>query len=318
MKTTARFNARAVRNALLARGGPTPSGFVRHAYRPFDARWLYWEADTKLLDEKRADYRPHVFEGNLWLGSNKREIHDEFTHGTSIQHLGNWKLANWGIHFFPLWLREDGLGTDQTGSRRPNLSGAARHYLDTLGMGVEDLFHHALAVLHDPAYRRANAGALRMEWPRIPLPGWPDPSVVLDPSVIPAKSQPQPAPYSIPGTPIPDRNPEERGVAGHSMHPEPVEGRTSPLPQSVIPAKAGIQTSSRASSGQAATAHSLGSTAPPKRSPPPPPADASSPACSTPKHPSPASPPANSARKSPPSPCHPPSTAATCPAPTSS
>ena len=39
---------------------------------------------------------------------------------------------------------------------------------------MEDLFHHALAVLHDPAYREANAGALRMEWPRIPLPGWPN------------------------------------------------------------------------------------------------------------------------------------------------
>ena len=41
-------------------------------------------------------------------------------------------------------------------------------------IAVEDLFHHTLAVLHDPAYRAANAGALRMEWPRIPLPGWPD------------------------------------------------------------------------------------------------------------------------------------------------
>ena len=29
-------------------------------------------------------------------------------------------------------------------------------------------------MLHDPAYREANAGALRMEWPRIPLRGWPD------------------------------------------------------------------------------------------------------------------------------------------------
>ena len=45
---------------------------------------------------------------------------------------------------------------------------------DRLGLGVEDLFHHVLAVLHDPAYREANAGALRMEWPRIPLPGWPE------------------------------------------------------------------------------------------------------------------------------------------------
>ena len=66
--------------------------------------------------------------------------------------------------------RLDGGGTQL----RPNLSAAAERYLDRLGLGVEDLFHHALAVLHDPAYREANAGALPMEWPRIPLPGWPD------------------------------------------------------------------------------------------------------------------------------------------------
>ena len=69
MKTTARFDARAVRYALLSRGGPVEAGFVRFTYRPFDNRWLYWEADTKLLDEKRADYKPHVFEGNVWLSA---------------------------------------------------------------------------------------------------------------------------------------------------------------------------------------------------------------------------------------------------------
>ena len=46
-------------------------------------------------------------------------------------------------------------------------------YLAALDASVEDLFHHVLAVLHDPAYRQANAGALRMEWPHIPLPSWP-------------------------------------------------------------------------------------------------------------------------------------------------
>ncbi len=74
---------------------------------------------------------------------------------------------------FPAYLREDGLDAGETG-RRPNLSEAAEGWLRQAGMGVEDLFHHALAVLHDTAYREANAGALRMEWPRIPLPGWPD------------------------------------------------------------------------------------------------------------------------------------------------
>ena len=38
----------------------------------------------------------------------------------------------------------------------------------------EDLFHHVLATLHDPAYRQANAGGLRMGWPRIPLPQSPE------------------------------------------------------------------------------------------------------------------------------------------------
>ena len=67
MKTTARFDARAVRDTLLARGGPDEASFIRFAYRPFDTRWLYWEGETKLLDEKRAEYKPHVFEGNIWL-----------------------------------------------------------------------------------------------------------------------------------------------------------------------------------------------------------------------------------------------------------
>ena len=34
----------------------------------------------------------------------------------------------------------------------------------------DDLFHHVCATPHDPAYREANAGGLRISWPRIPLP----------------------------------------------------------------------------------------------------------------------------------------------------
>ena len=76
--------------------------------------------------------------------------------------------------------------------RRPNLSAAAQGYLDRLGLGVEDLFHHALAVLHDPAYREANAGALRMEWPRIPLPGWPGDAVLSLSKTLPTSYSPPP------------------------------------------------------------------------------------------------------------------------------
>ena len=174
MQTSARYDARTVREALLKRGGPDEGGFIRFAYRPFDNRWLYWEKETKLLDEKRSDYKPQVFEGNMWIGSSKREIQADFTHGTWVHDLANWKYGFWGVHLFPAWLRGDGLGNDGGGPRRANLSATAQRYLDRIGAVVEDLFHHTLATLHDPAYREANAGALRMEWPRIPLPGWPD------------------------------------------------------------------------------------------------------------------------------------------------
>ena len=174
MKSTARFNARSVRETLLKRGGPVEDGFIRFAYRPFDNRWLYWEAETKLLDEKRADYKPHVFEGNMWIEAREREAKEDFSRGTLVRHLAD-NFGNGLSSFFPAYLHDDGLGTDINEiQRRPNLSSTAQRYLHRLGANVEDLFHHILATLHDPAYREANAGALRMEWPRIPLPGWPN------------------------------------------------------------------------------------------------------------------------------------------------
>ena len=219
MQSTARFNARAVRNTLLVRGGPMERGFIRYAYRPFDTRWLYWEAETKLLDEKRADYKPHVFEGNVWLSSAQHlrkgaaEAQADFT-----EYLGSLHLIERGTTMFPAYLRNTGFGADETGVQRiPNLSPAAQRYLDRLGMGVEDLFYHVLAVLHDPAYRRDNAGALRMEWPRIPLPGWTE--------------------FSAPAL---------RRGGSRTAPTVAVDGNAPSADQSVIPAEAGIQTPTEA------------------------------------------------------------------------
>ena len=178
MKSSSGFvvrDARAVRDALLARGAPTDTHFVRHAYRPFDNRWLYWEPGHGLLGRPVPDYRPHVFDGNLWLTAAQHlrrgaaEPQAGFT-----RHLGSLHLIERTALMFPAWLVEEGVGDGGEAGHRANLSGAAQRYLKRLGANVEDLFHHVLATLHDPAYREANAGALRMEWPRIPLPGWPE------------------------------------------------------------------------------------------------------------------------------------------------
>ena len=171
-----KLDARSIRDVRLARGGPDKAAFIRCAFRPFDNRWLYWEADSGLLARPSPDYKPHVFEGNLWLSSVPRLRRDSTEPQAAVtSHVASLHLNEWSASMFPAYLRDTGLGTDMTGAqRRPNLSPAAQHYLDSLGADVEDLFHHVIAVLHDPAYLEANAGALRMEWPRIPLPGWPD------------------------------------------------------------------------------------------------------------------------------------------------
>ena len=60
MKTTARFDARTVRDSLLARGGPDEAGFIRFAYRPFDNRWLYWEADSEVCLTRSVPTTGHM------------------------------------------------------------------------------------------------------------------------------------------------------------------------------------------------------------------------------------------------------------------
>ncbi len=176
MKNLHGFNSHAVRDSRLTQGGPNKTNFIRYAYRPFDIRWLYWQAERGLLDAPRATYRPHVFKGNMWLSAAQHLRKGETEPQACLtQRLGSKHMIERTAVWFPAWLRADDLRTDATGAqRRPNLSPAAQSYLERLGASVEDLFHHVLSVLHDPAYREANAGALRMEWPRIPLPGWPD------------------------------------------------------------------------------------------------------------------------------------------------
>ena len=189
MKSTARYDARAVRDLLLARGGPSDSGFVRYAYRPFDNRWLYWEGETKLLDEKRADYKPHIFDENMSLVL-QRKARPDLSPPLLIRDLGDFNQMNSRVYCVPAWLRVDGLGiSDYRGTPRyPNLSPSAQRYLESLDANAEDLFYHVLLVLHDPKYHEANGGALRMEWPRIPLPGWPDASASAAPEALAASA----------------------------------------------------------------------------------------------------------------------------------
>ncbi len=166
------FSAVTTRDYLRQRGF-LPDKIVRHCYRPFDCRWLYWEPETYLLDRKREDYFPQVFQGNVSFvatAQNRKEFDPPiFTHLLCARH-----IVERGANVFPLYLRATGQQSlfDAAVPNEPaaNVSDAARDYLSGIEATEQDLFYHTLAVLHAPAYREENAGALRQDWPRVPLP----------------------------------------------------------------------------------------------------------------------------------------------------
>ena len=165
-------DARKVRENLVARGGPQENGFIKYEYRPFDTRWIYWDVGRGLLSRPIARFKPNVFDGNLWVEARQRYAEEDFSRGTFVRNLAD-NFGNGLSHFYPAWLTENVLQDEEANpARQPNLSLAARNYLQRLGLNVEDLFYYVLYVMHAPEYRDQNAGALRMSWPRIPLPGW--------------------------------------------------------------------------------------------------------------------------------------------------
>lgn len=185
MQSTARFKASDVRHQLQKRGF-LADNVVRYCYRPFDTRWLYWEPDTKLLDEKRSEYVPHVFDGNLWIEARQKQTMAQFDRGYVTRVLAD-NFGNGLSNFFPLYLKPTAQTLDlfsipeplATPNRSLNLHDNARAYIcDLFGVDelaalellAEVLFLHVIAVLHAPAYCRENAEALRLDWPRIPLP----------------------------------------------------------------------------------------------------------------------------------------------------
>jgi hypothetical protein len=175
MADTARFGAELVRDELRERGFLSKN-IVRYSYRPFDVRWLYWEPETKLLDEKRTEYFLQVFEGNPWMVAQQKPRR-EWSKPQFIRSIGCLDLMDRGASCFPLWLKPNPDPSslfDRVTDNQPkaNLTDAAKEYLASrrLGNKLEDLFYHTLAVLHSPGYRTENAGALRQDWPRVPLP----------------------------------------------------------------------------------------------------------------------------------------------------
>lgn len=170
MQGGGRFNAAQERKEAIHHG-MTVGKLMRYCYRPMDVRWLFWYPIGKLLDEKRPDFAPQIFQGNLFLEARQKLSVDHFDRGFVTSALAD-NLGNGLSNYFPLMVRESltsGVALDDH-HHASNLSARAAAYLAEIDGSAEDLFFHIVAVLQTPAYRRENSGGLRQDWPRIPLP----------------------------------------------------------------------------------------------------------------------------------------------------
>ena len=169
MQETSTFQGRKNRDYLIKRGFK-PENLVRYSYRPFDLRWVYWESETNLLDRKRSEYFPQIFEGNLCIVAsqqNRREFNPPFV----PKQLASMHIIERGTLLFPLYLKTNKQNLfDEGETTQPNTSELAANYLKNVSADAPDLFFHALAILHSTAYRTEHASALRQNFPRIPLP----------------------------------------------------------------------------------------------------------------------------------------------------
>ncbi len=212
MVSTEGFSAEAIRVHLQKKGFAV-NNIVRYCYRPFDIRWLYWESEQKLLDRSRPEYLPHVFPGNLWVEARQKQPMERFDRGYVTSVLAD-NFGNGLSSFFPLLLANTGTKqisllekNDDDEKTIENLSVEAKAYINKLKVAASDLFHHMIAVLHCPAYRAENSGALRQDWARIPLP---DRRETL---IASAKLGRQIAALLDPETPVP-------GVTSGKLRPE--------------------------------------------------------------------------------------------------
>ena len=183
VEDTTQFNAKVTREFLKDRGY-RPEYIVRFHYRPLDVRWLYWEEQTRLVDRARGESRPNMLAGWPALAAVQQN-RKEFSPPIIVATAASLHLIERGANYFPLYVRlaastssvvretpdmfAEGIGGDD-GQPVANLTPRARKYLARLGAQPEDLFFHIAAILHAPAYRAENAGALRQDWPRVPLP----------------------------------------------------------------------------------------------------------------------------------------------------
>lgn len=165
MSKTDRFDPYQTRKEILKRG-KISQNLMRFSYRPLDQRWIYWEPETKLLDEKRAELiAARIPDGPDFV--IPRAQRKAWSPPLVVSSLSDLNAMDGGAAAVPSRISS----TNANSPSIANLPAPLLQRVLTAGSQEIAIFQHSLSVLHSPAYFLENGGAMRIEAPRVPIPG---------------------------------------------------------------------------------------------------------------------------------------------------
>ncbi len=180
LRKAAAFDPVAVRRALYQASKYVPGRLRCYAFKPLDHRWAYVEPIGGLWNRSRPSLLSQSWEGNCFVLSRPKGVRQP--EGAPMYFsatLGDNDLLTGHAYYLPMALRSASVlqqSDEADGPVSPNLSAKARAYLDRLGLDADDpdvacwVWWHVLAIGYSLAYQEEQAGGLRLDWPRIPMP----------------------------------------------------------------------------------------------------------------------------------------------------
>ncbi len=144
---------------------------------PLDTRWIYYEKEGKLLNERRPEYG-NALVGNEFLLAVPQPRRPSETRPLLTQTLADLHVYDRGVVCFPREVTPGSL----VAAREANIAPRAWQKLQTLweltgdlrGAAAKDLvgrlFRCSIGILHATAYEDDNREALAQDWAHIPVP----------------------------------------------------------------------------------------------------------------------------------------------------
>ncbi|MBY0311381.1 MAG: N-6 DNA methylase [Phycisphaerales bacterium] len=161
-----------------------PKKVVPIAWQPFDTRYMFDEDRLKLVHRRRPEFAENAFPENLFLACTQKPRHEEFPIPVVTEHIGSYYFFDPYATYFPMRRRHESLMGESIGPgveerwlericEAHGVKGRTKDghgWTDAALSHNDEVFFHCIAALAAPAYAQQNHDALRVDWPRVPVP----------------------------------------------------------------------------------------------------------------------------------------------------